>query len=116
MIGKWMDPDFKFFINREGSIKERMAFLMQDNNLKGEYLGACLDYIRWGGPDTVMYELGTLGLINFIQSWMDLNKNDLIWADKKPPEKFSLSYIKHDKCPRNEEHKALVKDFGKRFW
>ncbi|MDD5191665.1 MAG: hypothetical protein PHH54_01905 [Candidatus Nanoarchaeia archaeon] len=112
---KWMEPDFKFFVNREGSIEERMKFLMQNNNMKGEYLGACLDYIRWGGQTTVMYELGTTGLIDFIQYWMRENKDNLIWADKAPSERFALPYIKHDKCPRNGEHKGLVRDLGGRI-
>ena len=76
-----MKPDFKFFINREG-IKERMNFLMQEEMMNDEFLGACLDYIRWGGQTTVMYELGTKGLVNFIQHWMNLNQSNLIWNDE----------------------------------
>ena len=115
IIDKWLEPDFKFFINREGSIKDMMRFLMKGNNMKDEYLGACLDYIRWGGQTTVMYELGATGLINFIQHWMRLNKDNLIWSDKDPSEKFKLPYINHGECPRDEKHKGLIKDLGGRI-
>lgn len=114
IINNWMKPDFKFFINREGSIKERTRFLMQNENMKDEYLGAYLDYIRWGGQETVMYELGTKRLINFIQHWMSLNQGNLIWSDEKPSENFTLPYIKHDKCPRDEKHKGTIRDLAGR--
>ncbi len=109
----WMDPDFKFFVNR-GAPKKCMEFLMQNKNMKDEYLGACLDYIRWGGQETVMYELGTKGIINFIQQWMNLNENNLIWNEKAHSKNFSLSYIKLDKCPRDENHNRTIKDLSGR--
>lgn len=116
IFDKWMDPKFKFFVNREPcGTKGRADFLMKRDNMKNEYLGACLDYIRWGGKTTVMYEFGTKGLISFIQHWMKLNKNNLIWADKLPSANFVLPYIKHDKCPRNSEHAGLVDDLGGRI-
>lgn len=115
IVDKWLEPDFKFFINREGSIKERISFLMQNNNMKDEYLGACLDYIRWGGQTTVMYELGATGLISFIQHWMKLNKDNLIWSDEDPQKNFKLPYINYDKCPRDEKHKGLIKDLDGRI-
>lgn len=111
IVDNCMDPDFKFFINRKGN---RMEFLLENDNLKGEYLGSCLDYIRWGGQETVMYELGTKGMINFIQQWIDLNKTNLIWNEKTPPKNFTLPYIKHDKCPRDEKHKRTIRDLGGR--
>ena len=114
IVDKWLEPDFKFFINREGSITERMNFLKQNNNMKDEYLGACLDYIRWGGQ-TVLYELGTTGLIGFIQDWMNLNKDNLIWSQRGPPIDFTLPHIKHDKCPRDEKHKGKILDSGERI-
>jgi len=106
-----MKPNFKFFINREG-IKERMNFLMQEEMMNDEFLGACLDYIRWGGQTTVMYELGTKGLVNFIQHWMNLNQDNLLWNDESPSENFRLPYIKHDKCPRDEKHKGTIRDLA----
>ena len=58
---RWLDPNFKFFVNRKESREEYLL----NNNLKDEYLGACLDYIRWGGETTVMYEKGTKQIICF---------------------------------------------------
>ena len=71
-------------------------------------------FYKVGSPTTVRYELGTTGLINFIQHWIKLNKDNLIWADKEPSKDFTLPYIKHDKCPRNKEHKGLIKDLAGR--
>lgn len=102
-IERKLDPDFKFYINREGSIQERTRFLMEGERMKNEYLGECLDYARWGGETTVMYEFGTGGLINFIQHWINLNQDNLIWNDKSLSQKCELPYIKYDKCPRAPE-------------
>lgn len=109
IIDNWMDPNFKFFINREGS---RLDFLMQEERMKGEYLGSCLDYLRWGGLNTVMYNMGTKGLIKFIRHWMKLNQGNLIWSDENPPKDSRLPHIKHDECPRNKTHKKTAKDLG----
>ena len=79
IVDNWTDKKFKFFINREGAIKGREKYLLKNNRLKNEYLGACLNYIRWGGSTTVMYEKNTLGMIEFILEWMKQNKNNLIW-------------------------------------
>ncbi len=114
IFDNWSDPNFKFFVNREGGIKERMDFLMKDRRVEDEYLGACLDYIRWGGQTTVMYGLETKGLINFVQHWMDLNQDNLIWGDKEHSKDFTLPYIKHNKCPRDEKHKGTIKDLAGR--
>lgn len=106
-----MDSDFKFFVNR-GSPKKCMEFLMQGKDMKNEYLGACLDYMRWGGQETVMSELGTKGMINFIRQWMNLNKTNLIWNEKTPPKNLTLPYIKHNKCPIFGKHKGTINDLG----
>ena len=103
-IKRKLDPTFKFFINRKGSIKNRMKFLLEGERMKNEYLGECLDYVRWGSPTDVMYDLGTTGLIEFIQHWMDLNKDNLIWTDEELPEQFRLPHIRYDRCPRNPKH------------
>lgn len=114
IFDNWMNPDFKFFINREGAIKGRMEFLLQEERMKDEYLGACLDYVRWGSQETVMYEMGSRGLINFIGEWMKLNKDNLIWRERPIPEDFSLPYINHDKCPASPSHDGKIKDLGGR--
>tara|TARA_Y100000310_G_scaffold345415_1_gene464731 strand:+ start:1756 stop:2001 length:246 start_codon:yes stop_codon:yes gene_type:complete len=54
-----LDSDFKFWVNRPGAISSRTEFLRSEERMKGEYLGACLDYIRWGGKSAVMYEMPT---------------------------------------------------------
>ncbi len=87
---KWMDPKFKFFVNRAGSIQGKTDFLKAEDRMKDEYLGACLDYIRWGSQTHVMYEFGTLGMIGFIQAWMELNSANLIWHEEALPEGFKL--------------------------
>ncbi len=116
IVDKWMEPGFKFFVNREpAGTKGRADFLMRESRMKDEHLGACLDYIRWGGETTVMYEFGTKKLISFIQNWMRLNKDNLIWADTPPSANFTLPYTKHDKCPRNKKHTGLVRDLGGRI-
>lgn len=108
-----MQANFKERVNRlvgKKAPKARAEFLMQNNFMYNEYLGECLELIRWGGQTTVMYEFGTNNLINFIQHWMELNKDNLIWADKSPPERFTLPYIKHDVCPENKKHIKTIKD------
>ncbi len=115
IIKNWLNPKFKFYVNREGSIKERMNFLLEKERMKDEYLGACLDYIRWGAPNTVMYEMDTNGLIKFIRSWMKLNEDNLIWSDEPPSQKFELPYINHKNCSRNNEHKGTITDLGGRL-
>ena len=106
---RWLDSEFKFFVNREGSIKDRIEFLIERDRMKDEYLGACLDYVRWGSITTVMYEWGTTGLIKFIQHWMKLNP-DLPWTDEQPSETFTLPRIHYKRCSRNEEHKGTIVD------
>lgn len=107
IIERWMDPNFKFFINRE---EDRLKFLSKDGMLKDEYLGACLDYIRWGSEATVMYELGTSGMIKFIQKWMGQNKENLIWHSKPLTENILLPYIHQESCTKDKSHKGIIKD------
>ena len=115
ILKNWLDSGFKFYINREEAIKGMTKFLTEMGRMKDEYLGACLDYVRWGGSNTVMYEMGTLGLIDFIKHWMNLNKNNLIWSDENPSSRFTLPYIKHDKCPADGEHEERLMDLGGRI-
>lgn len=110
IMERWMDPKFKFFINRKGSVQAREIFLRKDKRMQDEYLGACLDYVRWGGQMEVMYELGTPGIIGFVQHWMKENEGNLIWNDKKPDKNFSLPYKPHDTCKERKSHKEVVED------
>lgn len=98
---RWMDPHFKFYVNR---VRDREKHLLTKNNLGDEYLGACLDYIRWGGQMTVMYEKGTKEMIAFIQEWIKKNEGNLIWHEDPPPSNFALPYVKRDVCPRDDKH------------
>jgi len=107
---RWMDPYFKFYVNRKGSIKERINFLMKKGEMRDEYLGACLDYVRWGAMNACGWETGVSGLIKFIEHWMKLNQGRLIWSDEPVPEKIVLPYIDYQKCPRSETHKGTLVD------
>ncbi len=107
--------DFKFNNLNWNGTKSAIKHLMKDEIIKGEYLGACLDHVRWGGQTTVMYAVNTFELMDFIQHWINLNKDNLIWNNKPLPEKFSLPYINHEFCPNNKEHKGTIMDLGGRL-
>ncbi len=109
------EPGFKFNKIKWNGTKSAIKHLMNDERMKGEYLGTCLDYIRWGGQTTVMYAVNTSELMDFIQHWINLNKDNLIWNNKPLPEKFSLPYINHEFCPNNKEHKGAIMDLGGRL-
>ena len=109
------EPGFKFNKFNWNGTKGAINNLMKDQKIKGEYLGACLDFIRWGGQITVMYDVKTSELIDFIQHWINLNKDNLIWNNKPSPEKFSLPYINHEFCPNNKEHNGTIRDLGGRL-
>lgn len=89
--------------------------MVGQSRMKNEYLGACLDYVRWGGQTTVMYEMSTLELIDFILEWMVQNRENLIWHPENPPEEISLPYIDHKNCPVNKDHKGRIKDIDGRI-
>lgn len=112
IIHNWMDPNFKFFINRR---EDRAKFLLEEKRMEGEYLGACLDYIRWGGINYVAFRMSEKKLIEFIQHWMGLNKDNLIWSDEPIPQGFSLPHIKHDRCTRNKNHRKTIGDSAGRL-
>lgn len=115
---KYNEPTFKFStknLKGEFSTKKAMQYLTDEERMKNEYLGACLDFVRWGGQTTVMYAVKTPELIDFIQHWINLNKNNFIWNDKQPPEKFSLPYINHESCPKDKKHKKTIMDLGGRL-
>jgi len=93
----------------------RAIWLQENDRMKGKYLGACLDGIRWGGETTVMYEMGTRQMIGFIQEWMNQNKGSLLWHEKQPPKNFSLPYTDLKECPSDSSHERTVKDMGGRI-
>jgi hypothetical protein len=97
--------------------KEQAKFLMTEDEMKGKYLGACLDSCRWGSQTTVMYEMGVKGLIGFIQNWMQQNPENFtdLWHEKQIEElytKFELPFIHHETCPRDKNHSGVVRDLG----
>jgi hypothetical protein len=101
------------------SPKDQMEFLMQDGNMKDKYLGFCLDSCRWGGRTTVMWETDVRGLMNFIQEWRGQNNdNHDLYHERSINElftRFELTHRKHDKCPRNEDHKEIMRDVAGRI-
>src|SRR5437667_3452521 len=105
------------FLDRNGrSPKEQAKYLMKNENMKGLYLGACLDSIRWGGEISVMYEFSVSGLVDFIDNWMKQNQGSFekLFHEKKIDElykEFKLPYIEKEKCTREESHRGKIKDF-----
>lgn len=99
--------------------KQQLEFLMQNGNMKGKYLGACLDSSRWGSQTTVMYEIDIKGLINFIQNWTSQNPENFqqLYHEERIEKlytKFELPHIDYKVCPRNENHKGTVTDLSGR--
>lgn len=98
--------------------KEQAEFLMQNSNMIGEYLGACLDSCRWGSQTTVMWEMSIRGMITFIQNWMHQNPDFQNLYHERPIEelytKFELPHINHEYCPRDGNHKGKVRDLAGR--
>lgn len=80
-------------------------YLKKDGHMKGFYLGDCLDRCRWGSMTTVMYEMNTLEMAEFIKNWMEQNKGNLMFHFKGLPTDFKLPYTEYDSCPRNSKHK-----------
>ena len=80
--------------------KEQTEHLMKNQNMKGLYLGACLDSCRWGSATTVMYEMSERGLVEFIQNWMQQNKENFtqLFHENRSSEICSLPHINDTKC------------------
>ena len=110
----------KPYLEKSGTLpSERAKFLMTDDNMKGKYLGACLENSRWGSQTTVMYEMDIKGLIGFIQHWMQQNPENftMLWQKKEREEMnqaLELPYTQHETCPTNESHKRVVTDLAGR--
>ena len=114
-----MSTGVAFWERKEAQVKEtsrapkqQAEFLLKDGNMKGKYLGACLDNCRWGSIMTVMYEMTVKEMVSFAQNWMQQNKNDFpkLFHGENPGADFELPYIKHKLCPRNKKHKGIIKD------
>lgn len=101
------------------SPKKAMKYLMEGHNMRGKYLGACLDSCRWGSPVTVMWETDVRGLMRFIQRWRDENNDDLNLYHEVPIDRlytrFELPHIQHKQCPRDEKHRRNFLDAGGRI-
>ncbi len=111
---KYDNKTFKFNMHDSEGPEGKARYLVRTGGLKNEYLGVCLDEIRWGSQTTVMYEKSTLGMIDYILEWIKLNQGNLLWHEKQVPVNFTLPYIKHDLCPRNEKHEEVFRDIGGR--
>jgi hypothetical protein len=101
------DPSFKFYRLKK-NLKERREFLMDGNNMRDEYLGACLDYTRGGMMNATFWENGASGLIEFIQKWMSQNKDKLIWSDEPLPKDLKLPLRDFKSCPRDSSHTGII--------
>ena len=99
--------------------KKQAEFLRLNGNMKGKYLGACLDSCRWGGSMSVMWEMNVPEMVYFVQNWMRQNKKEFqsLWHEKKIEDmytRFDLPYINHNVCPSNGEHNETILDNGGR--
>jgi hypothetical protein len=99
-----LEYNIKFPPEIKGPSQEAQ-YLMEDENMKGRYLGQCLDNCRWGSLTTVMWEFSTLQMLEFIKNWMNQNENNLRFHEMELPAGFELPYISHEKCPRDSNHK-----------
>lgn len=96
--------------------KQQAEFLLQDSNMNGKYLGACLDSCRWGSYTTVMYEMSIMDMINFVQIWMKQNESNFknLFYAKGMQQRIELPFINHDVCPRtkseDKKHNGAVRD------
>ncbi|MEM4271652.1 MAG: hypothetical protein QXD13_01000 [Candidatus Pacearchaeota archaeon] len=110
ILDRSKDPKFLFYEKRSEGDKIR---IMKEGGMKGQYLGACLDYVRRGVMNACFWKLekgGIKGLIEFIQSWMNVNKENLIWSDQPLPDELELPYIHYENCPTDKSHKETIKD------
>ena len=94
--------------------KHQMEWLMKSGNMRGKYLGACLDSCRWGAATTVMWETNVYGLMNLIDNWRKQNNDkESLYHELTIEEmwkRFELPYIDHKSCPRGEKHTGTFLD------
>lgn len=101
------------------SAEESFEYLMKPRNMKGKYLGACLDSCRIGVTTGCIWKTNIRGLMNFIQRWREENNdNPELYHEmslSKLYKKFELPYISHDSCPRDKSHSGTITDTGRRI-
>lgn len=101
------NPKFLFYQNRD----KRVDFLKESERMNGQYLGACLDYVRIGAMNACFWKLGGVkGLTGFIKEWVDLNRENLLWSDKPIPKNLELPLIQNSSCPRDKKHTERMID------
>ena len=106
-------------LHRNGkSPKEQITYLQKQHHMEDVYLGACLESCGWGGEISIMYEMNTEEMKDFIQNWMQQNKKhlDMLWLTPRMHsffEHLALPYINHDSCPLGE-HEGIIKDHAGR--
>lgn len=95
------------------------AKFLLDGNMKGQYLGACLDSCRWGAETTVMYPMSLNKMMDFIKNWMQQNESN--FPALFNPMGFSsyfkeseLPHVHRESCPRDGWHKGTTEDMGGR--
>jgi len=85
------------------------AEYLKEGNMKGRFLGQCLDSCRWGSPYDIMYEMNSLEMTEFVKNWIEQNPDNLRFHYKELSKDFELPYIDREVCPINEEHKLRGK-------
>jgi len=117
MGGKGRDPNLTELKNMPS--KEAVRYLMKPGQMKGRFLGACLDSCRIGTMTTCYWPLSLNGFMKFIQKWRNENKDNEALYHEEPIEKlfsrFELPRINHDACPRNKKHEGTFEDSGGRI-
>ena len=90
--------------------KQQAEYLVKSGNMNGEYLGACLESIRWGSQTTVMYEFSVRDLVFFIGTWMAHNPDNFERLFHLKNNEAELPHIVHEQCPAEEAHIKTIRD------
>jgi len=109
--GVGRDPNLKKL--EKMSAKDSFDYLMNNSSeMNGEYLGACLDSCRIGTMTTCAWTRDVRGLMGLIEKWREENgDNENLYHElsiEQVYSKFELPHIKHDKCPRDKKHNAII--------
>ena len=104
--------NINFLSSKTESAGEKIEFLIEKRSrMKGRSLEACFDYLSDAEQgEYTSYNLGTSGLVDFINLWIKLNEKNLAWNDKKAGENIALPYAEHGECPRDKNHEGTSKD------
>ena len=109
--GNGRDPNLKF---GNMSVEKRIEHLLKPGQMKGKFLGACLDSCRLGTMNTCYWPMNIHGLMGFIQKWRDENNDQESLYHEEPLEKifsrFELPRINHENCPRDKNHSETFID------